>query len=379
MSSSQDFNNFFNSLELLLFVLDVDGNIIYCNDTSCNRLGYTRAELIGMPVVNIHPEEKRIFAALLVDQMLRGEADFCAIPIQCKNGNLIQVETRVSKGSWENKPALFGVTKDVTDIRMIDEKYKTIYDAVPDLIAVIDTEYKIVSVNKSMADKMGLTAEQAIGITCYEAIHGTVCPPELCPNVKLLEEGETHQAEVFEPRLGGNYLVTVSPIHDSKGDITSSVHVAHDITQVRQAEKKFATIFQFAPIAIAITQISDGTIVDVNDAWLYLTGFWKDDVIGRKMYDLHLYEDNKDRDAIVEQLHKTHQVENVPVKMRTRQGKPIYGLFSGQPIMLDGTPCWITSLNNQTNIVLLEQAIIDFKAKIIKASDDYSTEGVIFG
>jgi hypothetical protein len=55
--------------------------------------------------------------------------------------------------------------------------------------------------------------------------------------------------------------------------------------------------------------------------------------------------------------------------MRDRQGKPIYGLFSGHPIMLDGTPCWITSLNNQTNIVMLEQAIIDFKAKITKVDD----------
>jgi hypothetical protein len=49
--------------------------------------------------------------------------------------------------------------------------------------------------------------------------------------------------------------------------------------------------------------------------------------------------------------------------------------------MLDGTPCWITSFNNQTNIVMLEQAIIDFKAKITKASDDDEgpTKGVIFG
>lgn len=366
---SSDLNNLFNSLELLLFVLDVDGTIIYCNDTACNRLGYTRGELIGMPVVNIHPSEQRMFAAMLVQDMLDGKEVVCPIPVQTKDGSLIQVETKVTQGSWQGKPALFGVTKDVTDIRMIDEKYQTIFNAIPDLIALLDTEYRIVEVNQTMADKLGVTKQDAVGLHCYSVIHDTDCPPDTCPNVKLLEDGQTHSAEVFEPRLGGNYLVTVSPILDSYGNITGSVHVAHDVTQIKLAEKKFSTIFQFAPVAIAIAAIADGTIIDVNDAWLYLTGYWKDDVIGRKIYDLHLYADNKDRDAIINQLRETHQVENVPIRMKTRQGKPIYGLFCGAPIMIEGTPCWITALNNQTSKVLLEQAIIDFRAKVIKTGE----------
>jgi PAS domain S-box-containing protein len=94
---SNDYQQFLDSLELLLFVLDIDGTIINCNNTACVRLGYTRGELIGMPVVNIHPSEKRMFAAMLVDDIIKGNADFCPIPLQCKDGSLIQVETRVSK------------------------------------------------------------------------------------------------------------------------------------------------------------------------------------------------------------------------------------------------------------------------------------------
>ena len=108
---SNDYQNFFNILELLLFVISPEGDIVYCNDTACKRLGYTRGELIGMPVVNIHPPEQRMFAAMLVQDMLDSKADVCPIPVQCKDGSLIQVETRVSLGQWDGKPALLGLLK----------------------------------------------------------------------------------------------------------------------------------------------------------------------------------------------------------------------------------------------------------------------------
>ena len=358
---SNDYQNFFNILELLLFVISPEGDIVYCNDTACKRLGYTRGELIGMPVVNIHPPEQRMFAAMLVQDMLDSKADVCPIPVQCKDGSLIQVETRVSLGQWDGKPALLGVTKDVTDIKIIDEKFQTIFNAIPDLVALLDTEYRIIEVNQAMADKLGVGKRDAFGIPCYQAIHDTNCPPEFCPNVRLLADGNTHEAEVFEPRLEGSYKVTVSPIHDAQGNISGSVHVAHDITQVKLAERKFQTIFQFAPVALAITRISDGMILNVNDAWYYLTGYFEKDIQGKTMFDIHLYNKDSDRDILISKLKETHWLENEPVIMRTKHGHPIYGLFCGAPIMIGGVPCWITALNNQTQKVILEQAIINFR------------------
>jgi PAS domain S-box-containing protein len=365
MLNSQDFDNFFNSLELLLFVLDIHGNIIYCNDTACARLEFTRAELLDTPVVNIHPPEQRMFAGMLIDDMLKGKVDVCLIPIQTKSGKLIPVKTTVTLGSWQGEPALFGVTKDITDVKLIDDKYQTIFNAIPDLVALLDLDYKILEINKAMEDKLGVTKDKVIGEPCYKVIHDTTCPPKFCPNVRLLEDEQIHSSEVFEPRLEGNYLVTVSPVRDIQGKLTGSVHIAHNITQIKLSEQKFSTIFQFTPVALAITRIADGLILDVNDAWLYLTGYCKEEVIGKTIYDLHLYENNKDRDVLVEKLKDNHRLENEPIIMRTKHGLPIYGLFCGAPIMIDGIPCWITALNNQTSKVLLEKAIINFRDTVI--------------
>lgn len=107
----------------------------------------------------------------------------------------------------------------------------------PDLIMILDDQYRIVRLNKAMAEKLGLSADEAVGLTCYEQIHEKTEPPSFCPHKKLLSDGQRHTEEVHEKRLGGDFWVSVSPLYDSKGNLTGSVHVIHDITKQKSAEE----------------------------------------------------------------------------------------------------------------------------------------------
>ena len=243
-----DYKNFFNSLELLLFVISPGGEIIYCNDTACSRLGYSRNELIGMPVVNIHASEQRMFAGMLIEDMLEGTVDVCPIPVQCKDGKLIQVETRVSLGKWNGKKALFGVTKDVTELKLSNDK--------------------------------------------------------------------------------------------------------------------FITIFKSSPIAIAITGVSDGTIIEVNDAWCKLTGYTKKEAIGITVYELQLYRNKEEREALISELETTGFLSNYHIVMKMKDGKIVVGQFSASRIIINDIDCWITSMVDVTDQAKLEAAILAFKETI---------------
>jgi PAS domain S-box-containing protein len=117
-----------------------------------------------------------------------------------------------------------------------NEELERTFEAIPDLIAVLDTEYRILKVNKAMKDRLGVTGDEAIGRKCYEFVHDIESPPELCPHQRLLADGRAHVQEVHEERLGGDFIVTVAPLHDNKGQIIGSVHVAHDITARKRAE-----------------------------------------------------------------------------------------------------------------------------------------------
>ena len=111
------------------------------------------------------------------------------------------------------------------------------FNSVPDLIAILDRNQRIVRVNQSMANKLGRTPEQCIGLTCYECVHDLGEPPLFCPNVLALADGRTHAAEVYEERLGGYFLVTTTPLRDESGQTVGSVHVARDIAEQKRAQE----------------------------------------------------------------------------------------------------------------------------------------------
>lgn len=116
--------------------------------------------------------------------------------------------------------------------------WEAIFDSIPDLVTVIDRNCRIVRVNKAMAERMGRSEQEFIGLHCYESIHGLLQPHEGCPHVQLLQDGKGHSSELFEPLLNGVFLVSTTPVHDQQGNVMGSVHIARDITGRKQAEEK---------------------------------------------------------------------------------------------------------------------------------------------
>ena len=119
--SETNFRTFFNSIDDFLFVLDEQGNMINVNETVIQRLEYSEDDLIGRNVLMVHPEDRQSEAGRIVGEMIAGTADFCPVPLVTKSGKHIQVETRVYPGSWNGKPALFGVAKDITAQKQVEE------------------------------------------------------------------------------------------------------------------------------------------------------------------------------------------------------------------------------------------------------------------
>lgn len=119
-----------------------------------------------------------------------------------------------------------------------EDIWKYVFDALPDLIAILDNNHKVVKINKAMANRLGVSPEEGVGLNCYEVVHHTDSPILNCPHSKLIEDGIEHTEEVQEDNLGGYFLVTASPILDAAGKVLGSVHIARDITQRREMEKK---------------------------------------------------------------------------------------------------------------------------------------------
>ncbi|NCO61400.1 MAG: hypothetical protein COX16_09295 [Deltaproteobacteria bacterium CG23_combo_of_CG06-09_8_20_14_all_51_20] len=122
------------------------------------------------------------------------------------------------------------------DLRCAKELWEKTFDAVPDLVAVIDDSFNIVQANKAMADRLNLPQQACIGQTCYRAVHGTEKPHPSCPYSQTLTDGLEHIVGLREERLGGDFLVSTSPLFESDGRIIGCVHVARDITKRKRID-----------------------------------------------------------------------------------------------------------------------------------------------
>jgi len=123
-------------------------------------------------------------------------------------------------------------------IEHIKREWERTVDAIPDLIALIDKNFNFVRLNKSMANVMGLTPKEAVGLKCYKAFHGANSPPDFCPHTKMLKDGKQHKIEFFDDVRDKYYEVIVVPYREIDGSLTGCVHVARDITERKLAEKE---------------------------------------------------------------------------------------------------------------------------------------------
>ncbi|MFZ0441806.1 MAG: histidine kinase dimerization/phosphoacceptor domain -containing protein [Methanobacterium sp.] len=119
-----------------------------------------------------------------------------------------------------------------------EKGWELTFDAIPDLIAILDRDHRVVKVNRAMAEKLMKSPDDCIGVLCYQVVHLSDTPPENCPHKKLLTDGFEHISEVEEKNLGGYFVVTASPIKDDDGTVIGSIHIAHDITERKEIEKK---------------------------------------------------------------------------------------------------------------------------------------------
>ena len=124
------------------------------------------------------------------------------------------------------------------EVMKAKEEWEYTFNAVPDLIAMVDVNYNILRINKAMANRLGIKIEDINGLKCYELIHGTNEPPSLCPHQLILKDGLEHTVEIHEDTLNGDFIDSASPIYNEKNEFIGSVLIFKDITERKRAEKE---------------------------------------------------------------------------------------------------------------------------------------------
>ncbi len=351
IASQSNLETLFNSIYDYIFVLDMEGNILRVNQKVVDHIGYSEKDMLNMHVLDFHPPERRKEAASIVADMIAGKTDSCNVPIQTSDGKLIPVETKISKGFWGNQEVLFGISRDITErikaekkIRESEEKFRTI--AEQSLMGVAIIQDNVVKyINQQLSNLLGYPIEEMLNWQPGEFLK-TIHPDD---RQMILEQAKRRDDE-SETGIR-NYVAR--GVHRSGRIIwldvwyktikyqnrNAFITTYIDITEkrkaeesLRESEEKYRYLFENAPSSILLID-SKGTIRDVNPKVVELTGYKREELIGKNYIELSDSGEpiaEKYIPRLIKRLDKLIQGQKLPsieLKIKTKNGKLLWFNF----------------------------------------------------
>ena len=256
--------------------------------------------------------------------------------------------------------------------------FRSIVEGAPDPI-FIQTEGRFAYLNPASCRLFGIAApEELIGAPILERIH-----PDsrelVTERIRRLNEERKPAGLVAYRflRMDGQPIwaeVKGVPI-DYEGKAGSLVFV-RDITERKQAdeqlkwsEEKFSKAFRATSYGIAITRIADGRFLDVNDAFVEVTGYSRDDILASTSLELGLWLHSEDRERLLAELRNAGMVRNRECQFRIHSGKVLTCQLSIEILSVGGEACLLACINDITERQRTEEALQDSEARMRQVID----------
>jgi PAS domain S-box-containing protein len=115
--------------------------------------------------------------------------------------------------------------------------------------------------------------------------------------------------------------------------------------ETRRAEERFRSLFQLDPDGVAVTLLT-GEVIEVNDSVVAMTGYARDELMGRSVLELGLYDDPSQRGKMLEAVQREGICRSLPLTLRRKDGRRVEIEFSGRLIEVEGRPCLLSILRD---------------------------------
>ena len=268
--------------------------------------GYTPGEILGKPMAwrgLIHPDDFRS-----MQETIR----FCVR----RREPILRMEYRIVRKDGESRwindrrqmiydqdgklLCIDGLCLDISDQKKAEMDLRAAFEVAEaerarteaiiagmgDGISIHSPDYTILYENKVLRDLIG----KREGTTCHR-FHGCLSRGrDECPIAKTFADGRIHRVETEAVTDRGTVPieVTTSPIRAANGDVTSVVSIVRDISERKRAEeerRRLAAAVEYAADAIMVTD-AEWVVQYVNPAFEKVTGYAKEEVLGRNPYIL---------------------------------------------------------------------------------------------
>ena len=136
------------------------------------------------------------------------------------------------------------------------------------------------------------------------------------------------------------------------------VESAQDVLERRKAEDRFYKAFNANPEPIAIATIPEERYLDVNESFLLVTGFQREQVIGRTASELDFWTVPEERAHFIQTLSEQGRVRDLEIAFNTKSGEKRTGLESAEIIDIGGQVCMLAILKDITELKQAQEKLV---------------------
>ncbi|MBN1368906.1 MAG: PAS domain-containing protein [Dehalococcoidaceae bacterium] len=148
-------------------------------------------------------------------------------------------------------------------------EWRTTFDSISDMIAIVDNEFRLLRVNKAFAARLSKAPKELINTLCYQTVHDCPVPGQDCPYTQASQTGKPATIEFYEPAVGISIEATASPIYTENGQQAGAVLVIRDITERKMLQQKLVLQDRLASIG----EMVSGVAHELNNPLTSVIGF----------------------------------------------------------------------------------------------------------
>jgi PAS domain S-box-containing protein len=354
--------------------MNLEGRIVRVNPAFERLTGYLAAEVAGLTIESLSPEVWHLLGQTIRSQVCAtGNSARYEKEYRRKDGTLVPVEVLAELDCNEQGQPC-GFTAFVTDItvrkqvecalRASEERFRRLYHEAPVGYHEIDTEGRIVSINKTECDMLGYSREEVLGRHVFDFLVPEVREKALAAFPEKIRGDQTlHTIErTLQTRDGRRLCVAIEERYkrDDQGQVIGIRSTVQDITERKRteaalvaSERRARILFEGIEDAVFV-HAPDGRLLDANPAAGRLLGYSRDELLAMTTQDI----DEPEFAAGYAERLKTQLAAghlSCEGRHRTKDGRVVPVEISSSTIMFDDQRAVLAVIRDITERKALEE------------------------
>lgn len=238
-----------------------------------------------------------------------------------------------------------------------DENLKVFFESIKDMLFVMNDSGVILHYNSTACDYLGYSKSELIGEHIFKVHYIEDIDDAKRMFQEVLDKTRDHCSL---PLLKSDSSTIEVDTRIWQGIWNSEPCIfclSRDITGESLALDKFSKVFNNSSALMSISSVEDRVFLDVNKAFEEILGYTREEVVGKKTYEVDLYESLDTLESIRKDIINNGKIYNYRVNVKKKNGEYINGICSAEIIYTQGNKILLVIVTDNTEQVRVEEAL----------------------